>query len=43
MDERTSFLILSSAGESDVIPIAGLLDITVSRGIQKDLNIIKAL
>jgi hypothetical protein len=43
MDERTSFLILSGAGESDAIPIVGLLDITVSRGIQKAPNLIKAL
>ncbi len=39
MDERTSFLILSRAGESYAIPITGLLDITVLRGIQKDPNL----
>jgi hypothetical protein len=43
MDERTGFLILSRAGESDDIPITGLLDITVLRGSQKDPNLTELL
>jgi len=43
MDERTSFLILLRAGEGDAIPITGLLDITVPRGIQKDPNLTEVL
>jgi len=43
MDERMTFLILSHTGESDAIPITELLDITVTRGIQKDRNITEVL
>jgi hypothetical protein len=43
MNAHTSFLILSRVGESDAIPIVGLLDITVLRGIEKDLNLTEVL
>lgn len=43
MDERTGFLILSRAGESDAIPITGRLDVTVLRGIQKVPNLTELL
>jgi purine-binding chemotaxis protein CheW len=36
MDEGTRFLILSLQGESYAIPIAGLLEITVARNMQRD-------
>lgn len=39
MDESTRFLILSLDGGNYGIPIAGLLEITVPRGIQKDANL----
>lgn len=39
MDEGTRFLILSLEGESYAIPIARLLEITMSRDIQKDANL----
>ncbi|HET6364381.1 MAG: hypothetical protein ACM30F_04860 [Nitrospirota bacterium] len=43
MDEHTTFLILSRVGESDAIPITGLLDITMPRGIRRDPNLIELL
>jgi len=39
MDEATRFLILSLEGENYAIPITRLLEIMVSRDIQKDTNL----
>ncbi len=39
MDYGTRFLILSLGGESYAIPITRLLEITVPRGIQKDVKL----
>ncbi len=39
MDEGTRFLILSLEGETYALPIARLIEITVSRNIQKDVTL----
>lgn len=39
MDERTRFLILSLDGEAYAVPLARLLEITVSQGIQRDAGL----
>ncbi len=39
MDEGTRFLILSLEGGSYAVPITRLLEITVPRGVQKDVNL----
>lgn len=43
MDEGTRFLILSLDGGSFAIPISKLLEITMPRGLKKDVNLSAAL